>query len=71
MDRAVAEIGEKVTTIQSDVSNLADLDRLFQAVEKSKGRIDILLANAGVVEPTTTEAVTPEHYDRTFDINAR
>jgi NAD(P)-dependent dehydrogenase (short-subunit alcohol dehydrogenase family) len=71
LDKAVAEIGKKVTAIQSDVSNLADLDRLFQTVEKSKGRIDVLFANAGVVEPTPTQAVTPEHYDRTFDIDTR
>ena len=43
-----AEIGKNVTAIQGDVSNLADLDWVFQTVEKSKGKIDILFANAGV-----------------------
>ncbi len=71
LDKAAAEIGKNVTAIQGDVSNLDDLDRLFNTVEKSKGRIDILFANAGVVEPRPTPAVTPEHYDKTFDINAR
>jgi len=71
LNKAVAEIGKNVTAIQGDVSNLADLDRLFQTVEKSKGKIDILFANAGVVEPTPTRAVTPEQYDKTFGINAR
>jgi NAD(P)-dependent dehydrogenase (short-subunit alcohol dehydrogenase family) len=71
LNKAVAEIGKNVTAIQGDVSNLADLDRVFQTVEKSKGKIDILFANAGVVEPTPTQAVTPEHYDKTFGINAR
>jgi len=71
LDKAVAEIGKNITAVQGDVSNLADLDRLFQEVGKSKGQIDILFANAGVAEPTPTQAVTPEHYDKTFDINAR
>ena len=71
LDKAAAEIGKNVTAIQGDVSNLDDLDRLFNTVKKSKGKIDILFANAGVVEPTPTPAVTPEHYDKTFDINAR
>jgi len=71
LDKAAAKIGRNVTAIQGDVSNLDDLDRLFNTVEKSKGKIDILFANAGVVEPTPTPAVTPEHYDKTFDINAR
>ena len=35
---------------------------------KSKGKINILFANAGVVEPVPTQAVTPEHFDRTFGI---
>jgi NAD(P)-dependent dehydrogenase (short-subunit alcohol dehydrogenase family) len=71
LDKAVAEIGKNVTAIQGDVSNLADLDKLFQTVEKSKGKIDILFANAGIVEPTPTGNVTPEHYDKTFGVNAR
>ena len=36
LEKAVAEIGKNITAIQGDVSNLADLDRLFQTVEKSK-----------------------------------
>jgi NAD(P)-dependent dehydrogenase (short-subunit alcohol dehydrogenase family) len=31
----------------------------------------VLFANAGFVEPKPTPAVSPEHYDKTFDINAR
>ena len=31
----------------------------------------MLFANAGFVEPKPTPAVSPEHYDKTFDINAR
>src|SRR5581483_2791185 len=71
LDKAVAEIGKNVTAIEADVSNLADLDRLFETVAKTKGKIDILFANAGVLEPTPTEAATPEHFDRTFGTNAR
>jgi len=36
-----------------------------------RGRIDVLFANAGVVEPKSLEAVTPEHFDRLFGINVR
>jgi NAD(P)-dependent dehydrogenase (short-subunit alcohol dehydrogenase family) len=71
LDKAVAEIGSNVTGVQGDVSNLDDLDRLFKEVATKKGKIDVLFANAGVVEPTPTAAVSPEHYDKTFDINAR
>jgi NAD(P)-dependent dehydrogenase (short-subunit alcohol dehydrogenase family) len=39
-----------VTGVQGDVAKLADLDRLYETVGKVKGRIDIILANAGVGE---------------------
>ena len=71
LDKAVAEIGGNVTAVQGDVSHLDDLERLYKEVAKKKGRLDVLFANAGVVEPKPTEAVSPEHYDKTFDINAR
>jgi NAD(P)-dependent dehydrogenase (short-subunit alcohol dehydrogenase family) len=31
----------------------------------------VLFANAGFVEPKLTAAVSPEHYDKPFDTNAR
>src|SRR6201981_3510332 len=71
LDKAVAEIGRNVTGVQGDVSNLDDLDRLYKEVEKKKGKRDVLFAKPGIAEPVPTPDVTPEHYDRTFDINTR
>jgi NAD(P)-dependent dehydrogenase (short-subunit alcohol dehydrogenase family) len=71
LDKAVAEIGDNVTAVQGDVSNLDDLDRLYREVAAKKGTVDVLFANAGVVEATPTAAASPEHYDKAFDINAR
>src|SRR6202049_4379221 len=47
---AVKEIGRNVTGIQGDVSNLADLDRLFAQIKRDKGKLDIVFANAGVAK---------------------
>jgi NAD(P)-dependent dehydrogenase (short-subunit alcohol dehydrogenase family) len=69
--KAKAEIGRNVTTIQGDVAELADLDRVFAAIRKEKGALDIVVANAGFGERKLTEAATPEHFDKTFGINAR
>jgi NAD(P)-dependent dehydrogenase (short-subunit alcohol dehydrogenase family) len=71
MDKAVAEIGENVTAVRTDVSKLEDLDRLYKEVSAKKGRIDIVFANAGFVELKATPDVTPEHFDKTFNTNAR
>jgi NAD(P)-dependent dehydrogenase (short-subunit alcohol dehydrogenase family) len=71
LDEAVAEIGSNVTAVKGDVSNLDDLDRLYKEVAAKKGKVDVLFANAGIAEPIPTAAVSPEQYDKTFDINAR
>jgi len=71
LDNAKAEIGVNVTAVQGDISRLADLDRLFATVKNEKGSLDILVANAGLVEVATLADATPEHFDRTFNTNAR
>src|SRR5215216_2148626 len=50
LDAAVKQIGKNISGVQGDVSNLADLDRLYATVKEQKGRIDILFPNAGVAE---------------------
>jgi NAD(P)-dependent dehydrogenase (short-subunit alcohol dehydrogenase family) len=51
LDKAVSLIGRSVAAVQGDVSNLADLDRLYAKVASEKGKIDILFAGAGIVDP--------------------
>jgi NAD(P)-dependent dehydrogenase (short-subunit alcohol dehydrogenase family) len=71
LDKAKAEIGKNVTTVQGDVANLDDLDRLYRTVKDEKGAIDIIVASAGFVERVLTQDVTPAHFDKTFATNAR
>jgi len=71
LDKAVAEIGRNVTAVQGDISNLADLDRLYATVKAEKSRLDIIVASAGFVDIKTTSEVTLEHFDKTFDVNAK
>src|SRR5580658_415104 len=47
LEEAVKAIGRNVTGVQGDSANLADLDRLYEIVNKQKGHIDILFASAG------------------------
>jgi NAD(P)-dependent dehydrogenase (short-subunit alcohol dehydrogenase family) len=71
LDKAAKEIGKNSVAVRCDVSKLEDLDRLYEEVATRKGKIDILFANAGIVETVETPAATPEHFDRTFNTNAR
>jgi len=71
LDAAVKEIGGNVTAVRGDVSNLADLDRLYQTVKSEKGGLDILYANAGIGEWVALSDVTEEHFDRIIGVNVK
>jgi len=68
---AKKQIGKNVTTIQGDVSNLDDLDRLFVQIKKEKGNIDIVFANAGVARYAPLGTITEDFFDSIFDINVK
>lgn len=68
---AVAEVGSMARGVQGDVSNLADLDRLYGVVREEAGRIDVLFANAGGGSFRALGEVTEEHFDKTFSTNVR
>src|SRR5258708_25585441 len=70
LDEAVKAIGNNVTGVQGDIAKLTDIDRLYEAV-KSKGRIDVVFANAGVAEFAPLSKITEEHFDKLFDINVK
>src|ERR1700739_1725541 len=70
LDEAVQAIGSNVTGVQGDIAKLTDLDRLYEAV-KSKGRIDVVFANAGVAEFAPLGKITEEHFAKLFDINVK
>jgi NAD(P)-dependent dehydrogenase (short-subunit alcohol dehydrogenase family) len=71
IDAAVRRIGKNVTGVQGDVSNPADLDRLYDTVKQQKGRIDVLFANAGILEFAPLGSITESHFDKSFDINVK
>jgi NAD(P)-dependent dehydrogenase (short-subunit alcohol dehydrogenase family) len=71
LDEAVKEIGYNAIGVQGDVSNLADLDRLYGTVKQQKDQIDILFANAGVGEISPLGQITEAHFDKSFGVNVR
>jgi NAD(P)-dependent dehydrogenase (short-subunit alcohol dehydrogenase family) len=71
LDKAIKSIGPNVRAVQGDVTKIEDLDRLFRIVGEEKGNLDVLVANSGVIEQVKLEDISVEHFDRTFDVNAR
>src|SRR3981189_3660818 len=60
---AVKEIGRNLTSVQGDVSNLADLDRLLAQIKRETGQLDIVFANAGITTITPFAQITAGNSD--------
>jgi NAD(P)-dependent dehydrogenase (short-subunit alcohol dehydrogenase family) len=71
LDAAVKAIGGRVTGIRGDMANLADIDRLYDAVQQQHAQIDVVFANAGGGDLAPLGAITEEQYQRTFDTNVK
>jgi NAD(P)-dependent dehydrogenase (short-subunit alcohol dehydrogenase family) len=71
LDKVKALIGDGLSTVTGDVTNSADLDKLFATVLDTKGGLDILVANSARVEAEMLGKITEENFDATFNLNAR
>jgi NAD(P)-dependent dehydrogenase (short-subunit alcohol dehydrogenase family) len=71
LDEAVKTLGKDVLAVQADVAKLPDLDKLYAAVSKKLGKIDVLFVNAGVANFAPFADTTEEVYDKNFDINTK
>jgi NAD(P)-dependent dehydrogenase (short-subunit alcohol dehydrogenase family) len=71
LDTAVRAIGHGAIGVRSDISDMADLDRLFDTVQQHASQIDILVANAGGGTFEALGAISEEAFDRTFAINVK
>jgi 3-oxoacyl-[acyl-carrier protein] reductase len=71
-ERVVAEIVShdgRAIAVQGDVSQAADVQRLFAAAGREFGTPDIVVNNAGVFRFQPLDDVTAQEFHREFDIN--
>jgi 3-oxoacyl-[acyl-carrier protein] reductase len=61
--------GGKAIAVQADVSNPADVARLFAETKTAYGTLDILVNNAGIYEFFPLDTITPEHFTKLFNTN--
>ncbi|MEV0282269.1 SDR family oxidoreductase [Streptomyces sp. NPDC050610] len=71
LDAAVAELGPDVTGVVCDASVPSELDVFYRAVHDRAGRIDVLVANAGVGTAAPFGEVTEELIDAVFATNVK
>lgn len=68
-EQALAALPEGITYTQADVSQEADVDRLFEDAAHLGG-LDVVVNNAGIAGPTASiEDIDPESWNRTININ--
>jgi 3-oxoacyl-[acyl-carrier protein] reductase len=68
----IKAMGGRVIAVQADVSKVTDIERLFAEAREAFGKVDIVVANAGIelVETAVTD-FTEEQFDRVFSINTK
>ena len=57
--------------MHGDVTDARDLDRLYATVASEKDVLDVVVTSAGLVEQAPIDTATPEHFDKTVNLNAR
>jgi NAD(P)-dependent dehydrogenase (short-subunit alcohol dehydrogenase family) len=57
--------------MQADATSLDDLERVAARAKSETGVVDIIIASAGLTEQASVDSLTPEHFDKTFNLNAR
>ncbi len=70
-EKAANGIGNGAVGIAADASSPEDMVLAVEKVHKTYGHIDALVLNAGLSEPSQIAEITPEHFDRHFDVNVR
>ena len=68
---AAAQLGDAFIAINADVTNLADLERVFAVTAKKFGKIDVIVANAGAGTTGTVADTSEADYDRLLDLNLK
>ncbi len=63
LDLAVKKLGDNATGVQGDVSKADDVDRLYAAVADSGRRVDVVFANAAILEVARIGDITEEQLD--------
>ncbi|MEI9988421.1 MAG: SDR family oxidoreductase [Rhizomicrobium sp.] len=71
LDKAVAEVGADVVAVQADSSVPADLDRVYATIRDTKGKLDIVFANAGVLIPAPLGQITEDAVDAMLSTNLK
>ncbi|QDH66729.1 SDR family NAD(P)-dependent oxidoreductase [Pseudomonas azotoformans] len=71
LEEALSKLGDQASAVVADVSVIADLAVLFDVIKTRHGRIDVLVANAGMGEIAPLGSITEAYFDRVFSTNVK
>ncbi|WP_375102571.1 SDR family oxidoreductase [Paenibacillus sp. RS8] len=67
----IKQKGGEAIAVQADISQVRELEHLFQTTLEAYGQIDILVNNAGVMITKPIASMTEEDFDKQFAINVK
>ncbi|GAA3989407.1 SDR family NAD(P)-dependent oxidoreductase [Mucilaginibacter dorajii] len=71
LESAAAQLGENFIAINADVTNVADLERVFRETSEKFGKIDVVVANAGAGAVGTVATFDEAAFDQAIDLNLK
>jgi NAD(P)-dependent dehydrogenase (short-subunit alcohol dehydrogenase family) len=71
LDQAAASLGKEALAVQGDVRKLDDIQRLMEQTSERFGKIDVLVANAGIAKFAPIESFPEELFDELCDIHVK
>ncbi len=80
VEKAAEQIGSGTVAVQGDISNMGDLDRLYEVIRREAGRLDVLFANAGggeflplgeITKRTSTSGLASTSKERSLPCRSR
>lgn len=71
LDETVRALGDGHVAVRGDIANLEDIDRLLGEVKERYGRIDVLVANAGIAPVAPFDQVDEASFDQLFGVNVK
>jgi glucose 1-dehydrogenase len=71
LEKQIVTLGDQAIGFDTDVSKVADLEKLIAATVKAFGRLDIMVNNAGVESRTSILDTTEQQYEKVLQVNLK
>ena len=69
LQRAASSLGPEGIAVQGDVRNLGSLQSLFEQVQEKLGKVDVLMANAGIAKFAPIDSLPEQLFDELCDVH--